>query len=61
MTILYFCSNYGGYLESALYKAGWSTTDVNKVKIWNSGYPKEPNYVSRAKGYCYQTFADIVL
>jgi alpha-amylase len=39
--------NYGGYLESALYKAGWSTEDVNKVKIWNAGYPKEPSY-----GYC---------
>lgn len=39
--------NYGGYLESALYKAGWSAVDVEKVKIWNSGYPKEPNY-----GFC---------
>jgi len=39
--------NYGGYLESALYKAGWSAADVEKVKIWNSGYPKEPNY-----GFC---------
>lgn len=39
--------NYGGYLESALYTAGWDKTDVDKVKIWNSGYPKEPNY-----GYC---------
>jgi len=41
------CSNYGGYLESQLYAAGWSSVDVQKVKIWNSGYPKEPE-----KGYC---------
>jgi hypothetical protein len=40
-------SNYGGYLESALYAAGWSSADVQKVKIWNSGYPKEPQL-----GYC---------
>ena len=39
--------NYGSYLEDALKAAGWSQTDVNKVKIWNSGYPKEPQ-----KGYC---------
>lgn len=39
--------NYGGYLEDALFKAGWSQADVDKVKIWNSGYPKEPNY-----GFC---------
>jgi len=39
--------NYGGYLETALYSAGWSYADVQKVKIWNSGYPKEPD-----KGYC---------
>lgn len=39
--------NYGGYLESALYTAGWSAADVEKVKIWNSGYPKEPQL-----GYC---------
>ncbi|CAM9122953.1 unnamed protein product, partial [Ectocarpus fasciculatus] len=39
--------NYGGYLEDALLAAGWSQTDVNKVKIWNSGYPKEPQV-----GYC---------
>lgn len=29
--------NYGGYLESALYAAGWDAADVNKVKLWNSG------------------------
>jgi hypothetical protein len=39
--------NYGSYLEDALYSAGWSKEDVFKVKIWNSGYPKEPQ-----KGYC---------
>ncbi|RYG69973.1 hypothetical protein EON64_01395 [archaeon] len=39
--------NYGGYLESALYAVGWSAEDIQKVKIWNSGYPKEPE-----KGYC---------
>ena len=40
-------SNYGGYLENALYSAGWSSEDVQKIKIWNSGYPKEPQ-----QGYC---------
>jgi alpha-amylase len=45
--IFSFCSNYGIYLENALYSAGWSAADVQKVKIWNSGYPKEPE-----KGYC---------
>lgn len=39
--------NYGIYLENALFAAGWSKEDVYKVKIWNSGYPKEPQ-----KGYC---------
>ena len=39
--------NYGKYFEDALYAAGWSKEDVYKVKIWNSGYPKEPQ-----KGYC---------
>lgn len=39
--------NYGIYLENALYSKGWSSVDVNKIKIWNSGYPKEPE-----KGYC---------
>ena len=29
--------NYGGYLETALKSAGWSQTDVDKVKLWNSG------------------------
>lgn len=40
-------SNYGIYLENQLYAAGWDAADVEKVKIWNSGYPKEPE-----KGYC---------
>lgn len=39
--------NYGKYFEDALFAAGWSKEDVYKVKIWNSGYPKEPQ-----KGYC---------
>lgn len=34
-------------MESALYDAGWSSADVQKVKIWNSGYPKEPQL-----GFC---------
>jgi hypothetical protein len=34
-------------LENQLYAAGWDAADVEKVKIWNSGYPKEPE-----KGYC---------
>lgn len=45
ITVLF--SNYGGYLENALYSAGWSSEDVQKIKIWNSGYPKEPQ-----QGYC---------
>jgi alpha-amylase len=35
--------NYGAYLEDALLAAGLSKADVEKVKIWNSGYPKEPD------------------
>jgi alpha-amylase len=35
--------NYGGYLETQLLSAGFSQADVNKIKIWNSGYPKEPD------------------
>ena len=33
--------NYGGYLVSALTKAGFNAADTSKIKIWNSGYPKE--------------------
>jgi len=39
--------NYGSYLEKKLQDAGWDQTDINKIKIWNSGYPKESD-----KGYC---------
>jgi len=39
--------NYGSYLEKKLVSAGWSDEDVKKIKIWNSGYPKESD-----KGYC---------
>ncbi|GMH78693.1 hypothetical protein TL16_g07904 [Triparma laevis f. inornata] len=35
--------NYGSYLEDGLIAAGFSAADVEKVKIWNSGYPKEPD------------------
>ena len=38
--------NFGLYLENKLKSAGWDQTDVDKIKIWNSGYPKEPE-----KGY----------
>lgn len=34
-------------MEDALSAAGWSGEDIQKVKIWNSGYPKEPQ-----QGYC---------
>eukprot|EP01106_Pelomyxa_sp_JSP_P018092 TRINITY_DN795_c0_g1_i4.p1 TRINITY_DN795_c0_g1~~TRINITY_DN795_c0_g1_i4.p1 ORF type:complete len:459 (-),score=124.91 TRINITY_DN795_c0_g1_i4:114-1490(-) len=35
--------NYGKYLENKLYAAGFSSTEVAQIKIWNSGYPKEPD------------------
>uniref|UniRef100_A0A6B2L9E4 Uncharacterized protein n=1 Tax=Arcella intermedia TaxID=1963864 RepID=A0A6B2L9E4_9EUKA len=35
--------NYGAYIHDALISAGVSSDDVDKVKIWNSGYPKEPH------------------
>lgn len=35
--------NYGAYIHDALLAAGFSSDDVDKVKIWNSGYPKEPD------------------
>jgi alpha-amylase len=38
--------NYGLYLEQAFTAAGWDAEDIQKIKIWNSGYPKEPD-----KGY----------
>ncbi|CAE7281098.1 Amy2 [Symbiodinium pilosum] len=34
--------NYGEYLSSALLKAGLSQPEVDAVKTWNSGFPKEP-------------------
>jgi len=35
--------NYGSYLEDALVDSGFEQDDVDKIKIWNSGYPKEPD------------------
>jgi alpha-amylase len=35
--------NYGGYLLKALKAAGLSDSEAAMVKIWNSGYPKEPS------------------
>lgn len=34
--------NYGSYITAALSNAGFSQEEVNAVKTWNSGYPKEP-------------------
>lgn len=39
--------SYGAPFEKQLQQAGLSVDDVNKIKIWNSGYPKEPE-----KGTC---------
>lgn len=39
--------NYGAGLVTAMQAAGLSGDDIAKVKIWNSGYPKEPE-----KGTC---------
>ena len=33
--------NFGKYFEGAMKKAGLSDSDVFKVKIWSSDYPKE--------------------
>ncbi|KAJ5072266.1 alpha-amylase [Anaeramoeba ignava] len=35
--------NYGQYLVNKLQNAGFSLDDIKKIKIWNSGYPKEPD------------------
>jgi alpha-amylase len=35
--------NYGQYMTTAMQSAGFSAEDIGKVKIWSSGYPKEPN------------------
>jgi len=34
--------NYGSGLVNKLAKAGFTKDEINKIKIWNSGYPKEP-------------------
>lgn len=34
--------NYGQYFIDALGKAGVGSTEIAKIKIWNSGFPKEP-------------------
>jgi len=39
--------NYGSYLADGLSANGFSDAEVDQIKIWNSGYPKEPNL-----GYC---------
>jgi alpha-amylase len=39
--------NYGSDLESKFYAAGFTLAELNKIKIWNSGYPKETD-----KGVC---------
>eukprot|EP00122_Pirum_gemmata_P005388 Pgem_evm1s4907 len=33
--------NFGGYLENKLREHAFSQADMDKIKIWNSGYPKE--------------------
>lgn len=33
--------NYGSYLTGKLASAGFSKTEINQIKTWNSGYPKE--------------------
>jgi len=35
--------NYGAYIHDALINIGFTQKDVDKIKIWNSGYPKEPD------------------
>merc|ERR1712178_655805 len=34
--------NFGSYFTGKLRKAGFSESEINQVKTWNSGYPKEP-------------------
>lgn len=34
--------NYGGYLVGKLAAAGFTKAEINQIKTWNSGYPKEP-------------------
>eukprot|EP00004_Rigifila_ramosa_P004542 TRINITY_DN15041_c0_g1_i1.p1 TRINITY_DN15041_c0_g1~~TRINITY_DN15041_c0_g1_i1.p1 ORF type:complete len:639 (-),score=137.14 TRINITY_DN15041_c0_g1_i1:39-1736(-) len=45
---LLFCNensgyNYGKYFENKLYSLGFTSGEVDKIKIWFSGYPKEPS------------------
>eukprot|EP01097_Dermamoeba_algensis_P001157 TRINITY_DN142_c0_g1_i2.p1 TRINITY_DN142_c0_g1~~TRINITY_DN142_c0_g1_i2.p1 ORF type:complete len:531 (-),score=125.42 TRINITY_DN142_c0_g1_i2:47-1639(-) len=39
--------NYGAYLEQALSGNGLTKSEIDMIKIWNSGYPKETD-----KGVC---------
>ncbi|KAH3746185.1 alpha amylase domain protein [Pelomyxa schiedti] len=54
--------NYGKYFEDALYAAGFTSTEVFQIKIWNSGYPKEPevdcNVISRTRNAVQNDDAD---
>jgi alpha-amylase len=34
--------NYGKYIENGFAAKGWPQSEINKIKIWLSGYPKEP-------------------
>jgi alpha-amylase len=34
--------NYGSSFTAQLGKAGFSKTEIEQIKTWNSGYPKEP-------------------
>jgi len=34
--------NYGSGFVDKFQKAGFTADEINKLKIWNSGYPKEP-------------------
>merc|ERR1712187_267702 len=34
--------NFGEYFTSRLSEAGFSSKEVEQIKTWNSGYPKEP-------------------
>jgi alpha-amylase len=33
--------NYGSYFTGKLAEAGFTSTEINQIKTWNSGYPKE--------------------
>jgi alpha-amylase len=34
--------NFGGYFTGKLAEAGFSGAEIQQIKTWNSGYPKEP-------------------